>query len=391
MSIKLLGYGTLNDSRIKKMLTANSKEEATKMGRFDRFFDLFRSVTGEKKRVRLEQLYAQLIAPAPEGLADSGSMQTTQYPLNKLKNFVKIASLADQVHQTKFKVEIEKSSNFQNNLLVFKIGHEAICTVDLSINSDDKTIELITKLIAKFSISDLIALESSICIPDQSAILKSFYSKAGGNAKYNLAESAHDLSKDNLRLKAFEISDHEEEIEPGKVSDKKQIEAAYQRFNDEKADILDLQYIFASFQAIYTHHAKALDELFPQIPSEDSHLPGYEQIEEPLITYGNDRNQQIKSVDKDGNFKVFTVYNVRLRDKEHGLPIKIYYTDHFKLNLDPENKDECGIELLESKVDYDLGLKVDDVKVKETVSPNKLSIYHASLHSGAHNFLPYYV
>ncbi|MFN7095399.1 MAG: hypothetical protein ACK4M7_08550, partial [Burkholderiales bacterium] len=76
MSIKLLGYGTLNDSRIKKMLTANSKEEATKMGRFDRFFDLFRSVTGEKKRVRLEQLYAQLIAPAPEGLADSGSMQT---------------------------------------------------------------------------------------------------------------------------------------------------------------------------------------------------------------------------------------------------------------------------------------------------------------------------
>ncbi|MFN7095835.1 MAG: hypothetical protein ACK4M7_10760, partial [Burkholderiales bacterium] len=319
----------------------------------------------------------------------SGSMQTTQYPLNKLKNFVKIASLADQVHQTKFKVEIEKSSNFQNNLLVFKIGHEAICTVDLSINSaDDKTIEFVKKLITKYSISDLIvlelsmrdllALESSIFIPNQSAILKSFYSESG-NAKYNLEKSALEINNDISRLQAF------------KIRDKQLIEAAHNRFKNKGADILDLQYIFAAFQGIYTHHSMAILSLFPQIPSEDSRIPGDEPIEWPLITYGNNRNQQIKSVDEEGNFKVVTVHNARLRDRDHGLPIKIYYTDHFKLNLDPENKNECGIELLESKVDYDLGLKVDDVEVKETGSPNKLSIYHASLHSGAHNFLPYYV
>jgi uncharacterized protein YaaR (DUF327 family) len=399
MSVKLLGYGTLNDSRIKKMLTANSKEEATKMGRFDRFFDLFRSVTGEKKRARLEQLYAQLTAPALEELADSGSTQTIQYPLNKLKNFVKIASLADQVHHAKFKVEIKESSKFQDNLLVFKIDNETIYTVGLSINSaDDKTIEFVKKLITKYSISDLIvskysisdlivlelsmrdllALESSIFIPNQSAILKSFYSESG-NAKYNLEKSALEINNDILRLQAF------------KIRDKQLIEAAHNRFKNKGADILDLQYIFAAFQGIYTHHSMAILSLFPQIPSEDSRIPGDEPIEWPLITYGNNRNQQIKSVDEEGNFKVFTVHNARLRDRDHGLPIKIYYTDHFKLNLDPENKNECGIELLESKVDYDLGLKVDDVEVKETGSPNKLSIYHASLHSGAHNFLPYYV
>ncbi|MDQ5921760.1 MAG: outer protein, partial [Pseudomonadota bacterium] len=88
-AINLSGYGKFNVTRVTKMLNAANKEEATKLGKFDRFAESFR---WNKKYDKLCVLYDDLHAgidsesTAPEAKQESN--------LNRIVIFYRMEQLA---------------------------------------------------------------------------------------------------------------------------------------------------------------------------------------------------------------------------------------------------------------------------------------------------------
>lgn len=148
-AISLGGHGKFNVTRVTKMLKANKKEEATKLGVFDQFAELFRS---HKKYDKLCNLYDDLHAgidyesTAPEAQQESN--------LNRIVIFYRMEKLTKSDNH-------EQSYNFTTCLfddgreLIFKINDKIV--YDTSQNIRD----------TKFS-----ANERTVFTPDSIAEIK---------------------------------------------------------------------------------------------------------------------------------------------------------------------------------------------------------------------------
>lgn len=100
----------INNSRVERMMSSD-KSEATHMGLWDKFMDLFRS---ESKAEALETLY-NLLHPAEE---QNGSVST----------FEKLKSLAGPAYQDQFKLQYNEAKSSVD----FMINDEVIHTEDAS-------------------------------------------------------------------------------------------------------------------------------------------------------------------------------------------------------------------------------------------------------------------
>lgn len=117
VSVKLNDVSTrFNESRISKMISSQSREEALYMGAWDSFKDLFKN---DVKRKSIEHLYSLL--------TEKNSTSELNPNLSKFLNFIKIRDLAKEENKSKFNVIINQGHNyFENSHVLFTINKKII-------------------------------------------------------------------------------------------------------------------------------------------------------------------------------------------------------------------------------------------------------------------------
>lgn len=99
MSINLIKYGQISNSRIEKLVNSNHKSEAVKLNFFDRFKDLFKSAD-DKKINKLNKLYTELHSnPSLNGKGKKSN-------IDKIIIFNDIKKLADDESKNNFSMDI---------------------------------------------------------------------------------------------------------------------------------------------------------------------------------------------------------------------------------------------------------------------------------------------
>lgn len=100
---------SLNTSRVERILTAGSLNEAQRMGFFDKLKDKFR---GGAKAEAIRQLYDQVTAPQAHDAQ----------PLNMLHRFERLRALANDEHQAQFTSAVQLGTQDQRGQWTFSLS-----------------------------------------------------------------------------------------------------------------------------------------------------------------------------------------------------------------------------------------------------------------------------
>jgi hypothetical protein len=346
-------------SKINQVINAESKADATKLSKTDKFKDFFRKIgnffTGidTTEKTKLGKLYDELQSTVINDPRTNESKVNT--PLNKFEKFIMIASLADEGSQNQFKIK-----RVENNNIKFQVGNTDISSIALSNNSSaivNKYIDKPEELDNGCTINkSLLQLTHKILQEDENKNLVKLH--ASINKEWDLSNSVtkNDVARDMDRIDAYD------------ENSKQIIQTNHNKFKTDFQNMTNQELLgmFAGFQGIFTHQAYAQSEAVIQENGNSVTVRVLPGNGENISTTFKDREHNINNEEvvyrhqnimelNENTMTISTTYDktqIKNSDLNNELELDtgLIFEDKFEIIRNKDDGSKIMINLIESKM-----------------------------------------